>query len=163
MTGIRNSPVLTALANSACAGQRSCETRARPPPFIPRRCLLTEQQGPEPNLSLDYTGIPKKVAVKEAELLELRLAPPHPPPCSYFVPPMTECEGKAGSGLEKVIRCGKRKPTLVLGLTPPYRHCRWKIAKSCVTWIFLWFCVGDGRAGGFLAKHGHAHGDRVGE
>lgn len=68
--------------------------------------------------SLEYTSIPKKGTVKEAEIPELLVAPLLQPPCSYFMHPITMHGGKAGSSLEKGIGCGKRNQMLMLGLTP---------------------------------------------
>lgn len=86
-------------------------------------------------LSLGYTSIPRKVTVKEAQLPRLCVDPPRQPPCSYFTCWITTHGEKVGAGLKKVISHGKRKEMLMLRLTPPNHYCRWKIGKSCITWM----------------------------
>lgn len=55
--------------------------------------------------------------MEEAELLGLRVGPPHRQSCSYFMQLVTKHGGKIGSGLEKVIGYGKGKQMLVLDLS----------------------------------------------
>ena len=94
--------------------------------------------------------------MKEAELLGLHTALLLPPPCSYFKHLEKKRGGNVGSGMEKVIGCGKRKQTLMLCLIPKsllqVENCQ-KLHHPD---------VGDRCAGGFITRHGHHMGTGLG-